>query len=265
MSRKLYIESTGCGDDLVLLHGWGMHSGVWSKVREALAQNFRVHVVDLPGHGKSFRTDSGFTLEALANDILEQLNIADDKKVHWVGWSLGGLLACTIAAYSPKQVASLTLVATNLCFTRSDDWPHAMNRETLQEFAGFLMQQPEDTLNQFLGLQVYGQAKARETLKELRQHILNQPSAELEALKAGLDILLDSDLRPIVKKIQTPVLMISGEKDRLVPPTSQAESSHLFAQARSHIIKDAGHAVFISQHELFMKTLSEFINHVEAA
>jgi pimeloyl-[acyl-carrier protein] methyl ester esterase len=265
MSRQLYIESTGSGRDLVLLHGWGMHSGVWSKVREELAQNFRVHLVDLPGHGRSYRTNSGFTLKDLAIEILEQLDFPEDKKVHWLGWSLGGLLACTIAALSPNQVASLTLVATNLCFTRTDDWPHAMNRDTLEEFASFLMQQPEDTLNQFLGLQVYGQTKARETLKELRQHILNQPSAELEALKAGLDILLESDLRQIVKKIQNPVLMISGEKDRLVPPTSQAESSHLFPQASSQIIKDAGHAVFISQHELFMKTLSEFINNVEAA
>jgi len=265
MSRPLYIESVGTGADLVLLHGWGMHSGVWTKVRDELRQQFRVHMVDLPGHGKSYRSDSGFSLASLAEDILQQLNFSANKKVHWMGWSLGGLLACKIASLAPYQLASLTLVATNLCFTRGDDWPHAMHRETLMEFAEFLMQQPEDTLNQFLALQVYGQTKARETLKELRQHILNQPSAELVALKAGLDILLNSDLRAIAKKIQQPVMMISGEKDRLVPPMSQAESAHLFSQARSHIIKDAGHAVFISQHENFMKTLSGFINNVEAA
>ena len=48
-------ESFGAGGspDLVLLHGWAMHSGVWRGVRDRLAEHFRLHLVDLPGHGLS--------------------------------------------------------------------------------------------------------------------------------------------------------------------------------------------------------------------
>lgn len=264
MVRKLHIDSTGTGEDLVLIHGWGMHGGVWEKVRQELAEQFRVHVVDLPGHGKSDRDNSGFKLDQIAGEIIQQLGISEGKKIHWVGWSLGGLVACKIASLLEKQLASLTLVATNLCFTRTEDWPCAMKRETLQEFAHFLMEQPEETLQQFLALQVYGQNNARETLRELKQHIFKLPSAEIDALKAGLEILLDSDLRMTAKTIQQPVLMISGEKDRLVPPASQLQSAHIFTRADSHIIEGAGHAVFISQHKNFMNTLSGFLNNVEA-
>jgi pimeloyl-[acyl-carrier protein] methyl ester esterase len=51
----LCIETVGDGPDLVLLHGWGMDSGIWDGVRDQLSQMFRVHVVDLPGYGASDR------------------------------------------------------------------------------------------------------------------------------------------------------------------------------------------------------------------
>lgn len=264
MKHSLQITSQGNGMDLVLIHGWGMHSGVWTNVQEELVHHFRVHCVDLPGHGKSYRSNSEFKLDQVARDIFQQLDIPADKKVHLIGWSLGGIVASKMASFIGGQLASLVLVATNLCFTQKEDWPYAMQKETLQEFAQFLMEQPEETLQQFLGLQVYGQKNARETLRELRQHILDQPSAEVEALMAGLEILLETDLRETAKSIQHPVFMISGEKDRLVPPASQKESEGFFANAKSHIIQNAGHAVFLSQHEDFMKRLTGFLNNVKA-
>ncbi len=53
MSGTLHVESVGSGPPLVLLHGWAMHSGIWGPLVARLAQRFRVHAVDLPGHGHS--------------------------------------------------------------------------------------------------------------------------------------------------------------------------------------------------------------------
>lgn len=50
---SLHVETLGSGAPLVLLHGWGMHGGVWAEVAQQLAEEFCVHVVDLPGHGFS--------------------------------------------------------------------------------------------------------------------------------------------------------------------------------------------------------------------
>ena len=49
----LYIESRGRGPDLVLLHGWGLHGGVFERVAANLEADFCLHLVDLPGHGAS--------------------------------------------------------------------------------------------------------------------------------------------------------------------------------------------------------------------
>ena len=50
---KPYIATLGDGPDLVLLHGWAMHGGIFGPLIDALAGHFRLHVVDLPGHGHS--------------------------------------------------------------------------------------------------------------------------------------------------------------------------------------------------------------------
>ncbi len=48
---SLHVETTGSGDPLLLVHGWGMHGGVWGDVAQKLAADFQVHCVDLPGYG----------------------------------------------------------------------------------------------------------------------------------------------------------------------------------------------------------------------
>ncbi len=52
--KQLYWYTCGEGDcDLVLLHGWGLNSGVWHCIIDRLAPHFRLHLVDLPGYGRS--------------------------------------------------------------------------------------------------------------------------------------------------------------------------------------------------------------------
>ena len=49
----LHVEIRGRGRPLVLLHGWGFDSGIWTDLAERLSRSREVHLVDLPGHGRS--------------------------------------------------------------------------------------------------------------------------------------------------------------------------------------------------------------------
>ncbi|MEO8342292.1 MAG: alpha/beta fold hydrolase, partial [Gallionella sp.] len=53
VDRYEYAGSGDIGAPLLLIHGWGMHGGMWGGVAEKLAQHFPVLAVDLPGHGQS--------------------------------------------------------------------------------------------------------------------------------------------------------------------------------------------------------------------
>ncbi len=65
---SLHVERIGSGAPLLLIHGWGMHGGVWDTVAEQLAENFTVHIVDLPGYGFSVEQEAA-TLDAVVDEL----------------------------------------------------------------------------------------------------------------------------------------------------------------------------------------------------
>ena len=64
MDGQIHTETFGHGPDVVLVHGWGMHSGVWRSFARRFGEEFRVTLVDLPGHGRSGMI-SDFSLEGI--------------------------------------------------------------------------------------------------------------------------------------------------------------------------------------------------------
>jgi pimeloyl-[acyl-carrier protein] methyl ester esterase len=258
MSAALHIQTTGEGPDLVMLHGWGMHAGVWQMVSATLASSFRVHTVDLPGHGQSREHEVAARLdhwvERVAKSVIPRLS----GPACWLGWSLGGMVALQLAHDYPERVKRLILVAASLRFCQADDWPDAVAAEVLQGFATNLRQDHHGTLQRFLALQVTGDSRARQTLKELKQCILEQPEPEADALETGLEILSTADLRPLASQLEHPVFLIGGEKDRLVSPSALHNVAALLPQCQLEVIPDAGHAPFISQPESFVNLVKAY-------
>src|SRR5512141_808528 len=117
----LHVETLGSGAPLLLIHGWGMHGGVWTDVAEKLAADFQVHVVDLPGNGASAplpATDLDTLVDALSARFPGPLSVC--------GWSLGGQLALHWAAREPEQMRRLILVASTPCFAEREGWLFGM-------------------------------------------------------------------------------------------------------------------------------------------
>ena len=79
----------------------------------------------------------------------------------------------------------------------------------------------------FLALQARGSENERELLAGLRERLFSRGEPELSALRGGLDILRDADLRAVLPGITRPVLAIAGQRDKLTPP----QASHYLARA----------------------------------
>src|SRR5512135_1741833 len=151
MMDAMHVETQGSGAPLVLLHGWGMHGGVWEYLARQLAQEFQVHCVDLPGHGYSAAqsADSPLALD----EIVAELSARFGEPLTVCGWSLGGQIALRWARLYPQQVQRLVLVASTPCFVEREDWPFGMAQDTLQHFAAELEQDHAAILRRFLALQ----------------------------------------------------------------------------------------------------------------
>lgn len=249
----VHIETLGQGPDLVLLHGWAMHSGIWGSVRDLLAQRFRVHLIDLPGHGLSPFSEPG-TLDHWVETVGEML----PARCMLGGWSLGGQIAMELALREPERVEKLVLIATTPCFTKRGDWEWGMEHKLLQLFLENLKLNYATTINRFLTLQMSGDRDAGKILPQLRRNFFQRAEPDPDALQKGLKILQHSDLRERVVTIRQPVLIVHGENDVITHPGAADWMHRQLPQSQRVMFAHCGHAPFLSFPEQFVAHLNEF-------
>ncbi len=258
MGELVKIYQDGGGDSISLLHGWGMNAGVFEPFSRQLARHFRVHRADLPGYGLSSRIpqdDFEQQVELLAQALPASV---------LVGWSMGGLYAIALARRYPKQFSQLVLVSSNPCFVQRDDWPCGMQAEVFNEFAESLLEDWQATIRRFIGLQVQGAAQARSLIRTINELLVKGGAPAPEALRFGLQLLLEQDLRQDLRKLSIPVLVILGQRDKLVPASLAQQLPELNPLIRVECVSRSSHAPFLSDSDHVEKLISEFVASTQA-
>ncbi|MEJ4046799.1 pimeloyl-ACP methyl ester esterase BioH [Erwinia sp. SLM-02] len=251
--KPLYWETSGQGDrHLVLLHGWGLNASVWHCIRDRLSAHFCLHLVDLPGYGRS----QGFPAMSLDEMVASLLPQAPEKAV-WLGWSLGGLIASRLALQHPDRVDALITVASSPRFSAAEAWP-GIRPETLSGFQQQLSENFQRTVERFLALQTLGTESARQDARTLKSVVLDHPMPSVEVLNAGLEILREVDLRTDLISLNLPMLRLYGALDGLVPRKVAALLDALWPASASLIMEKAAHAPFISHPDAFCEHIIEF-------
>lgn len=245
--RKLVVTSVGEGPDLVLIHGWGVSRGAWSRVLPRLACNFRVTELELPGYGVNSACRVG-VFEELCAVVADAL----PSRAMVVGWSLGGLVALAIAARFPERVGRLALVASTPCFTQRDDWTLAMPNDTLNRFSDELVLDSEATVCRFVALQFLGVAIDKALVRGLQQAVAGQ-EVGAGVLEAGLGFLSKTDLRREFTGFEGDLRILLGGRDRLVPAEVGEALCDLNPRAQLRVISDAGHAPLMSHPDEFLE------------
>jgi len=235
------------------LHGWAMHGGVWKGVRDQLAERYRVHLVDLPGHGLSPACEPGDfdqVVEIIRNYLPDESIVC--------GWSLGGQIAMQLALNEPQRVKKLVLVATTPCFVQQQGWEWGMESRFLQLFMENLYLNYKTTINRFLTLQVNGGRDLTNTLAQLREYFFERERPDYDALQKGLVMLQTNDMRTKLQAIGQPVLLLHGDSDVIThPPAAQWMAQHM-RNAQLVMFPHCGHAPFLSDPEQFVARIHDF-------
>lgn len=252
----VHVESLGAGDPLVLLHGFAMNGGLFAPLLPELARAHRVHVVDIPGHGRSPLLDP-FELPRVVDAIDAAIDGAD---LTVLGWSLGGQIALAWALARPQRIRRLVLVATTPSFVERDGWPHAMSAQTLSRFGDELRASYRLTLQRFLALQVHGSEEGRVTLAALRQRLFERGEPSPQAPAAAPGTLAQNDLRSALAHVAAPALVIAGDRDALVPLAATRELAAAMPNATHVTIDGAAHAPFLSHRRRFIDTVLSFVD-----
>lgn len=249
---SLHIEKLGQGEPLVMIHGWGMHSGMWMQARDLLSQHFELHMVDLPGMGHSENLDV-YNLDTVSEKIAQEM----PSNACVLGWSLGGLIATKIALMTP--IKKLVLVGSTPCFVARNDWQQGMASEVFESFFAGAMQDYQGTMNKLLALIAMGSGDARATSKILREAISLRPAPNQYGLLGALDILRRGDLRADLPNLKTSTLLIHGTHDKLASLSAAEWTVNALPNAELITLANAAHEPFISHPEFFTQKVTEFL------
>lgn len=253
-NARLWHERRGNGPDLVLLHGWAMHSGVFAPLVESLASAFTLHLVDLPGHGRSRSAGISLTLA----DAAEAVAAVVPERALWLGWSLGGLVALHAATTSPARVRGLAMIAASPRFVRGEGWNEGMPAAIFHGFAEDLRTDYHATLDRFLMLEAQGSERMRDELKALRGEVFAHGEPAADVLCDGLDILEASDLRAALPTLAMPSLWLAGRRDRLVNPDAMRAAAAAAPRGRFHLVASGGHAPFLTEPDAVAHAIADF-------
>jgi pimeloyl-[acyl-carrier protein] methyl ester esterase len=258
MIKTIYSEIKGNGHNVVLLHGWGMHGGLWGKFNELLSESYQIHTLDLPGFGFSKDVKNEFTLDALTEAVEDYIKTLT-LPVIFIGWSLGGLIAQNILKRKNINLSKVVLIATTPSFTKKEGWHAAMEQSVFDDFSNDLELDYKKTLKRFLSLQTRGSNLSRDDLRELNVKLMERGEPNKKALENGLKILSETDLRN-ESISEVPLMIVLGEKDTLVPVSVKNEFKKMFPRSEYLILEKAGHAPFISKSDLCAEKIKNFIN-----
>lgn len=225
----LFSRTIGTGPNLVLLHGWGFNSELFNDLIEQYKGQYRITVVDLPGHGRSNDINGG--LDEWCDEIIKIL----PKNPILLGWSLGGLLAIKIA--TKIAISKLILVASTPNFIQANDWPYGIDEGNFRQFSDTLEINLSKGLKRFVSLQT----QDKNQLKTLNQSIDKFP-ASAKALNQGLEILLTTDLVDELNQLKIPIEVILGNHDTLVP--YRISNWYDKAKIKTQVL-NAGHLPFL--------------------
>src|SRR5438094_4856492 len=110
-TNKIHYVTAGKGNHTIMfVHCWAGNSGFWREQVPALADTARLVLIDLPGHGRSDKPHTNYTMDFFASAVLTVMRDAQVDKATLVGHSMGTPVICRVYKQAPAKVAALVAI-----------------------------------------------------------------------------------------------------------------------------------------------------------
>ena len=242
----LHYERKGSGDNtLVIIHGFLGGSKIFDKVIDDLQKNHEILIVDLPGHGKSPLEKESYTVYDYAQEIADLLTQEKIPNATWLGHSMGGYIVLAALEKKIAKIDKAILVHSTDCADSADtmkkreDQIASIQQHGVQPFV-------DNSIAKFFG------TNALQEDIELARQIGYESTAE--GLVAALQAMKQRpDQQQLLADISTPILIIEGKDDQIVPPV---ETKNIAVQK---LITNSGHLCMLEDEKAFLKAIKQFL------
>jgi pimeloyl-ACP methyl ester carboxylesterase len=250
----IYYEVLGSGPDLVLLHPFPAHHGVWTPVAEQLALKYRVVLPDLRGHGQSGVGEGAATMEQHAGDLLRVLDDANVGPAIFAGESIGGYILFEFWRRAHERVRALILCNTKATADSEDARRARLQSadEVLKTGVGPFV---DSMLPKLLGETT--RTNRPDVAAAAKAMMLKITAPGVAAVQRGMAERPDSVAT--MATIHVPTLLIAGEEDSI--PLSEAQlMKDRIAGASLKVIAKAGHYAVFEQSGEALRLMRQFLD-----
>jgi len=191
---KVYYEVYGEGKPLILLHGAFYTIGMnWAQLIPELSKTRKVIALELQGHGHTPFSDRKLDIVTLASDVEGVMDFLKLDSADVAGYSMGGSIAYQLAAKSPKRVRKLVIISSTY---KTNGWLPVIN-------SGFKDFKPDFFDNTPIKTAYDAVAPDKTKWRKFIEQMIAFAAVPFDVGEAN------------IKKITSPVLLISGDNDGL--------------------------------------------------
>lgn len=217
---KVNYKTTGEGQDVLLLHGWGCSLEIWKTLQSQLEQKYRVTSIDFPGFGKSDEPKSVWGVEEYTQCTEQLIETLELKNPVLIGHSFGGRVSILLSS-------------------RND----YVKKIILTDAAGVKPQNTKISVSRVfskmkkLSTKIIGEKATEKLVKPFANSLASEDYKNASGMmKEILKKVVDEDLQHVMPNIKASTLLIWGEKDTATPVSD--------AKIMESLIPDTGLIVF---------------------
>jgi len=255
---RLFVQDWGSGRPIIFLSAWTFQSNVWgSHIAVLSVRGFRCVAPDRRGHGRSDAPSNGYDLNNLVRDLASVVDQLDLRDAILVAHSMGAFEAVRYCAMSnANRISRLVLVAPATPFsTRTADNPEGWPKEGIEAQSQMIAKD----FPRWIG-ENEGPFFTSDTSADTRTWIKNMMmTVSLPVALATRETAASADVRPDLRRLTCPTLVVHGDKDVSAPlNVTGARTAKLIPNSKLIVYPDAPHGIILTHQERFLADLLAF-------
>ncbi len=234
----------------ILSNSLGTDLRMWDPLMPELTKHFRVIRYDSRGHGASPADEGPYTIEKLGRDAVAILDKLGVDKAHWVGLSMGGMVGQWVLAHSGGRINRAVFANTAAHMEDSDFW----EKRAQAAKDGGMLALADGIVERWLSAGFA--AENPELVQMIKDMVANTPA---HGYAACCIAIRNMDLRPSLRAIRKPLLVITGDQDSATPAAEGRMIAQSVAGARL-LALDAMHMSAVEQADAFAAAVVAFLS-----
>lgn len=224
--------------------------GMWDFQVPALAQKYRLLRYDSRGHGGTQATPGPYSMELLVADVVGLLDALRLERVHFLGLSMGGMIAQLLAARHGGRLLSVSLCDTACRMPPESVWDERIALAKAKGTAAFVQPMTQRWLTQGY------RERHPEVLEKMGAMIAR---TSVDGLVGCAHAIKKMDHLALLPGIRVPALIVVGEHDQGTPVAAAEVLHREIRQSKLAVIKHAAHLPNVEQTEVFDRTVADFL------